>query len=169
VGWLCFPTQRQNTAQDGVLRQLSVQNLLSSMMSVMKPEFLHLNLGWSAEPNAPEPHVEVQGSDIILRFYVNPSRFKELEEDEHGFLRFVNCAQYRLGSTNDEGWDRGQCRFSPITPKWGEFYESVMRIRSSKRTKRLARTQDKNRGRTASFPVLFPRWHFRMCRGTLRH
>ena len=46
--------------------------LLSSIMSAMKPEFLHLNVGWNAETNAPEPNVEVQGLDIILRFYVNP-------------------------------------------------------------------------------------------------
>jgi hypothetical protein len=89
----------------------------------MKPEFLQLNLGWNAEPNAPEPDVEVQGFDIILRFYVNPFKFKEFEEDEVGFLRFVNCERYRLGSTNDEGWYGGQCRFSQIAPKWGEFYE----------------------------------------------
>src|SRR3989442_1380600 len=92
-------------------------------MSAMKPEFPHLNIGWNAEPNAPEPHVEVHGFDIILRFYVNPFRFKEFEEDEIGFLRFVNVAPYRLGPTNDEGWYRAQCRFSQIAPKWGEFYE----------------------------------------------
>lgn len=89
----------------------------------MKPKFLHLNLGWNAEPNAPEPHLEVQGSDILLRFYVNPFRFEEFKEDELGFLRFVNCARYRLGPTNDEGWYRGQCRFSQFAPEWGEFYE----------------------------------------------
>ena len=89
----------------------------------MKAEFLHLNIGWNAEPNAPEPHVEVQGDDVILRFYVNPFRFKEFKEDELGFLRFVNCERYRVGSTNDEGWYLGQCRFSQIAPEWGEFYE----------------------------------------------
>jgi hypothetical protein len=28
-----------------------------------------------------------------------------------------------LGATNDEGWYRGQCRFSRLAPSWGEFYE----------------------------------------------
>jgi hypothetical protein len=93
------------------------------MISGMKPEFLHLNVGWNAEPNAPEPEVETQGRDIILRFYVNPFKFREFAEEELGFLRFVNCERYRLGPTNDEGWYRGQCRFSQIAPKWGEFYE----------------------------------------------
>jgi hypothetical protein len=92
-------------------------------MLAMKPEFLHLNVGWNAEPNAPEPSVLVQGLDIILGFYVNPFLFKEFKEDELGFLRFVNCARYRLGPTNDEGWYRGHCRFSQIAPEWGEFYE----------------------------------------------
>jgi hypothetical protein len=89
----------------------------------MKPDFVPLNLGWNAEPNAPDPHVEVAGEDILLRFFVNPFQFEEFAEDEIGFLRFVNCARYRLGPTNDEGWYRGQCRFSKIAPKWGEFYE----------------------------------------------
>jgi len=89
----------------------------------MKPEFLHLNVGWNAEPNAPAPDIEVQGFDIILRFYVNSLQFEEFERDELGFLRFVSCERYRLGPTNDEGWYRGQCRFSHLAPKWGEFYE----------------------------------------------
>ena len=48
---------------------------------------------------------------------------EEFEEDELGFLRFLNCARYRLGATNDEGWYRGHCRFSQVAPEWGEFYE----------------------------------------------
>jgi hypothetical protein len=89
----------------------------------MKPHFLQLNLGWNAEPNAPDPQVEVLGQDIVLRFYVNPFQFEEFEEDDVGFLRFSNCVRFRLGSTNDEGWYGGQCRFSKIAPAWGEFYE----------------------------------------------
>lgn len=30
---------------------------------------------------------------------------------------------WRLGPANDEGWDMGQCRYSKIAPRWGEFYE----------------------------------------------
>jgi hypothetical protein len=89
----------------------------------MQPHFLQLNLGWNAEPNAPDPQVEVLGKDILLRFDLNPFQFEEFEEDEIGFLRFINCERFRLGPTNDEGWYRGQCRFSKIAPEWGEFYE----------------------------------------------
>lgn len=35
----------------------------------------------------------------------------------------MNCSRYRLGATNDEGWYRGQCRYSNVAPEWGEFYE----------------------------------------------
>jgi hypothetical protein len=89
----------------------------------MKPHFLQLNVGWNAEPNAPDPQVEVLGKDILLRFHVNPFQFKEFEEDEIGFLRFLNCVRFRLGPTNDDGWYQGQCRFSKVAPEWGEFYE----------------------------------------------
>jgi hypothetical protein len=43
--------------------------------------------------------------------------------EDTGVLRFLSCERYRLGPTNDEGWYRGQCRFSKVAPRWGEFYE----------------------------------------------
>jgi len=60
----------------------------------MRPHFLQVNLGWNAEPNAPDPQVEFLGSDLLLRFYVNPFQFEEFDEDEIGFLRFVNCVRF---------------------------------------------------------------------------
>ena len=88
----------------------------------MLVSFEQINEGWNAEPNAPEPKVKVAGNDILLTFYVNAFQFKEFEETELGILRFIDCERYRLGSTNDEGWYRGQCRFSKLAPNWGEFY-----------------------------------------------
>src|SRR6201998_1588818 len=35
----------------------------------MSANFLQLNVNWNAEPNAPDPHVDVLGDDILLRFY----------------------------------------------------------------------------------------------------
>jgi hypothetical protein len=84
--------------------------------------FEQLNHGWNAEPNAPEPKLTVEGSTIRLRFVVNPFRFA-FEEGATAELTFTECWRYRLGATNDEGWYRGQCRFSKLAPKWGEFYE----------------------------------------------
>ena len=53
---------------------------------------------------------------------MNAFQFKQFEEEELGVLRFIECERYRLGPTNDEGWYRGQCRFSKLAPGWGEFY-----------------------------------------------
>jgi hypothetical protein len=89
----------------------------------LMPAFKKLNQGWNAEPNAPEPSVRRDGPDIVLRFFVNPWQFRQFEEDDLGFLRFHDCLRYRLGPTNDEGWYRGQCRYSRSAPAWGEFYE----------------------------------------------
>ncbi len=85
--------------------------------------FHQLNKGWNAEPNAPEPRVSVEGEDVIVTFLMNPFLFPQFKEEDIGLLRFISCKRYRLGITNDEGWYRGQCRFSKLAPKWGEFYE----------------------------------------------
>jgi hypothetical protein len=88
----------------------------------MKLKFYRLNEDWNAEPNAPDPVVEIQGQGIVLRFLINPFQYPEFENGEFGVLRFVRCQRYRLGSPNDEGWYVGQCRFSKLAPAWGEFY-----------------------------------------------
>jgi hypothetical protein len=85
--------------------------------------FTQLNHGWNAEPNAPDPRTEVCGIDLLLSFLLNPFKFKRFKEEDRGIIRFVRCARYRLGSTNDEGWYLGQCRYSTLAPSWGEFYE----------------------------------------------
>ena len=85
--------------------------------------FLQLNAGWNAEPNAPAPCVEIDGRDVVVSFRMNPFVFPDFSDEDVGRLRFRLCSRYRLGGTNDEGWSRGQCRFSKIAPSWGEFYE----------------------------------------------
>lgn len=89
----------------------------------MELSFRKLNEGWNAEPNAPWPRVAVSGRDVLLRFLLNPFQFTTFSGEDEGVLRFTNCARYRLGATNDEGWSRGQCRYSKLAPGWGEFYE----------------------------------------------
>jgi len=89
----------------------------------MKTVFTKLNKGWNAEPNAPKPTVGVRGTDVVLSFLLNPFQFPEYKEGDIGTLRFEGCWRYRIGQTNDEGWYRGQCRFSSHAPAWGEFYE----------------------------------------------
>jgi hypothetical protein len=87
--------------------------------------FVQLNHGWNAEPNAPESLTEQRDGDVLLYFLLNAFVFKQFNTDDRGIIRFVRCARYRLGGTNDEGWYRGQCRYSNLAPSWGEFYEIV--------------------------------------------
>lgn len=89
----------------------------------MATVFKKLNHGWNAEPNAPDPRVVVSGTSVTLDFLLNASQFDGFSEDQRGRLRFESAVRYRLGSPNDEGWFRGQCRFSAIAPAWGELYE----------------------------------------------
>lgn len=86
------------------------------------PSFAKLNLDWNAEPNAPDPRVSVDGNTAHLRFCLNHMAYAATEGEE-GHLAFPDCHMWRLGSTNDEGWHRGQCRYSAYAPAWGEFYE----------------------------------------------
>lgn len=89
----------------------------------MTTTFRRLNDNWNAEPNAPQPAVRAEGRDLVLTFRVNSFQFPAFGPDDIGVLRFPGCRRYRLGPTNDEGWYRGQCRFSRVAPAWGEFYE----------------------------------------------
>jgi hypothetical protein len=86
-------------------------------------KFRQLNHGWNAEPNAPDAQLSVDGADVLLSFFMNPYKYPEFSDGDRGTLCLSGCARYRLGSTNDEGWYRGQCRFSKLAPAWGEFYE----------------------------------------------
>jgi hypothetical protein len=89
----------------------------------MSTTFTKLNEGWNAEPNGHQPHISFEGKDLVFAFPLNDMMYPEYKTAEKGILRFRNCWRYRLGSTNDEGWYRGQCRFSRVAPEWGEFYE----------------------------------------------
>jgi len=91
----------------------------------MPTHFIKLNHGWNAEPNAPHPSVALDNGSVKLTFYVNAFQFESFDEDEVATLTFSNVHKYRMGPTNDEGWYRGQCRFSKIAPQWGEFYEII--------------------------------------------
>ena len=85
--------------------------------------FRKLNADWNAQPNTPNPTIRIEGKDLVLAFRPNPYGFPEYEKVKLIELIFSDCTRYRLGLTNDEGWYRGQCRFSKLAPKWGEFYE----------------------------------------------
>ncbi|MDR1190433.1 MAG: hypothetical protein LBK60_02045 [Verrucomicrobiales bacterium] len=88
----------------------------------MKLVFTRLNSNWNAEPNNPNPQAVWLGKDLRLQFYMNPFQFPQFKKGDIGIITFADCARYRFGEINDEGWYRGQCRFSQVIP-WGEFYE----------------------------------------------
>jgi hypothetical protein len=96
------------------------QNKVGAAVDLMS--FLKRNSGWNAEPNAPYPTVFTTGSSLQLTFYLNGFDY-DAEKGEKGILSFSDCQVWRLGSPNDEGWYRGQCRYSGLAPEWGEFYE----------------------------------------------
>ena len=96
---------------------------VASRQIKMSTVFTKLSVGWNAEPNAPNPQVQIWEHDVVLSFHVNPFIYHQFKAEDIGQLRFRNCRRYRLGSVNDEGWYRGQCRFSKLAPTWGEFYE----------------------------------------------
>jgi hypothetical protein len=54
---------------------------------------------------------------------LNPFIRDDVNDGDEAALLFHDVFMYRLGSTNDEGFYRGQCRFSHSGIPWGEFYE----------------------------------------------
>lgn len=90
-------------------------------------EFIKQNIGWDAEPNAPMPKIEIDKNtyNLTLSFYLNAFIHDDVDEEDIGILEFSNCHKYRLGATNDEGFYRGQCRFSKSGIIWGDFYKMV--------------------------------------------
>ncbi len=88
-------------------------------------ELLKLNKDWDAEPNAPMPKVSVSAdtNNIFLEFFLNSFIHDNVDEEDLGVLEFINCYMYRLGPTNDEGFYKGQCRFSNSGVVWGDFYQ----------------------------------------------
>ncbi|MEO0378916.1 MAG: hypothetical protein AAF252_01520 [Pseudomonadota bacterium] len=79
--------------------------------------FLKLNNGWDAEPNAPYPRVAQDGSTLYLRFWND-----NFVEPKRVVISFEEVSCFRFTGVNDEGWNRGQCRFSHQAPAWGDFY-----------------------------------------------
>ncbi|MDB5680098.1 hypothetical protein [Sphingomonas bacterium] len=84
--------------------------------------FVKLNHDWNAEPNDPGEQISFASGVVELAFNLNPWAY-EADEGARALLYFSGAVKWRLGSTNDEGWYRGQCRYGKAAPEWGEFYE----------------------------------------------
>ena len=86
-------------------------------------DFLKLNENWNAEPNAPEPSIEITGADLKLLFYLNYFCHEQFGEGDIGILEFRNCLKYRMGAPNDEGFFiYAQSRYKQYGVEWGHFY-----------------------------------------------
>lgn len=97
--------------------------LFNQLLGDMSTEFKKLNEDWNAQPNSPSPVVKIEGLKLILEFSPNHFVYPDYEAFSKITLTFHDCWRYRIGTVNDEGWYRGQCRFSNLAPGWGEFYE----------------------------------------------
>lgn len=87
------------------------------------PVFTRLNEDWNAHPNDVGLRLEKSGDELIAHMKPNPYAYRQYEKVPEIAVRFKSCSNYRVTSVNDEGWYSGQCRFSGLAPKWGEFYE----------------------------------------------
>lgn len=85
--------------------------------------FEHLNVGWNADPNAPDLNITVNDSDVIIEFYLDAFTYERFSEGDKAKITFCNCFHYRHGIPNDEGFFcYGQSRYKKYGVKWGEFY-----------------------------------------------
>jgi hypothetical protein len=85
-------------------------------------KYKKLNIGWNAQPNAPEVELDIEGDKLRVEFYLNPFIFDVGEQDK-GELTFTECFKYSFNTCNDEGYYHGQYRYNNETLPWGEFYE----------------------------------------------
>ena len=86
-------------------------------------KFEQLNIGWNAEPNAPELNITFNDTDVTIEFYLNAFAYKGFSEGDKAKIIFYNCFQYRNGSPNDKGfYCYEQSKYKKYGVKWGEFY-----------------------------------------------
>jgi len=87
------------------------------------PTFKRLNEGWNAHPNDVGLNLRQKGQTLLAHMKPNPYVYRKYKKIPEITVSFESCAMYRVTPVNDEGWYRGQCRFSGLAPSWGEFYE----------------------------------------------
>lgn len=86
-------------------------------------KFVKLNEEWNADPNFPNPQVDIIQNNIVLSFQMNSFQYDGYKEGDIGFILFKDVFWYRLGSPNDESFFRGQFRYDSSQVRWGNLYE----------------------------------------------
>jgi hypothetical protein len=85
-------------------------------------EWKKLNVGFDAEPNAPDARVTVKDASVELRFFLSPFTFDDVEEAEARLI-FDGVRTFRYApDENDEGITRGKSRFG-VLGLGGGFFE----------------------------------------------
>ncbi len=82
---------------------------------MVKNDFIKLNDGWDAEPNAPGLNIVLNNNDVVIVF---------LLDDEVTKLQIVfsNCFQYRIGKPNMDDFYLRKSKFNQYGIEWGNFY-----------------------------------------------
>lgn len=71
---------------------------------IVKPTYIKLNLDFDAEPNAPSPEVSITGSNLNLKFLLNPFLWENVKDDEQAELHFNGVLKYRLGGPGSDNF-----------------------------------------------------------------
>ena len=82
-----------------------------------------LNNRWNAKPNSPNLSIDVEDNCAELTFDLNPFKFNYIDEGDKGSLEFQEVYKFFSGSVNDEGYYKGNHRYTNDQLPWGEFYE----------------------------------------------
>ena len=81
-------------------------------------------MGGMPSPMVKSRRCQLEQVSCCLRFFSMVCDIRNARPQRKAFCGFLIAGGIALGVlTNDEGWYRGQCRFSRLAPAWGEFYE----------------------------------------------
>lgn len=86
-------------------------------------KYIKLNKNWNAEPNVPEPSINVNSEGIEIEFLLNPLLYEHIDEGEKGIIQFFHVYAYYFGPPNEKEYKNGNFRFKNHQLPWGEFYE----------------------------------------------
>lgn len=81
------------------------------------------NKNWTAEPNAPNIQLQIDGDEIVMEMTLNSTLFEHIDTDERGLLRFETVYAYRKQEMNEQAYNNGAFRFKNNQLAWGGFYE----------------------------------------------
>jgi hypothetical protein len=85
--------------------------------------YTKFTIDWNADPNSPGVELVIDGTSVIIDFFVNYFIYDNFNEGDKAKITFSNCHKYCFNSMNDEGYFMGQYRYKYTDLPWGEFYK----------------------------------------------